>query len=191
MSGGRVGTTSPNARLTACSPSTLSDGLAPPSPQRKSYSNGYRTCTSGRCCSACPSITNSLPLWERHVCRSPRPPRCCAGRICQSCRHAHAMLAFLATLVTIVGSLYAGGSLLVEQNRLREQRLRLRLQATVVDRTVARAPAEARHRGVGGSYNPYAEESAFRALLLEANGVDSLPASYSGIPLLRGCRVCW
>lgn len=86
------------------------------------------------------------------------------------------VLAFLAALVPIIGSLYAGGSFLAEHVRVgRERRIRQHVQRLVDERMPAaeeRAEAWLKQNPGGRSYGPYPELQEYERMLLAAHGIE-------------------
>lgn len=88
------------------------------------------------------------------------------------------VLAFLAALVPIAGSLWAAGWFLVEQAEVRrEYRVRMRV-AAMVD---ARRAANGRIRDPQRIDRARRELEEFRALMLRVNGIDPRHGSYTAM----------
>lgn len=86
------------------------------------------------------------------------------------------VLAFLAALVPIIGSLYAGGSFLAEHARAaRERSVRKHVQRLVDERIPAaeeRAVAWLKRNPGQRSYGPYPELQEYERMLLAAHGIE-------------------
>ncbi|WP_295839825.1 hypothetical protein [uncultured Microbacterium sp.] len=82
------------------------------------------------------------------------------------------MLAYLAAVVPIIGSLYVGCSFLIQQHALvHEQRVRIRIQPMVEARYERDKKRAAARLGVVPFDDLLIERARFERLLLEANGV--------------------
>lgn len=94
------------------------------------------------------------------------------------------MLAFLAAVVPIVGSLYVGCSFLVQQHALvHEQRVRVRIKP-MVEARYERDRARAAARSGLLPYDDLMEDRArFERLLLEANGIYSTGMTWDDFDL--------
>ncbi len=87
-------------------------------------------------------------------------------------RYPLLVLAFLAAVVPIIGSLYVGCSFLIQQNALvHEQRVRVRIKPMVEARYERDKEKAAARLGVVPFDDLLAERERFERLLLEANGV--------------------
>lgn len=95
------------------------------------------------------------------------------------------MLALLAAVVPIIGSLYAGLSFLLEQNHLRwEHRTRMRINELVESRSEgAAARADARNLRTKGAETEIGEMERLRKLLERANGLPDTDTSFRAVDL--------
>lgn len=99
--------------------------------------------------------------------------------------YAQGVLAFLAALLPILASLYAGASFLREQYLLRwERRTRNRIKRLGRERLAgAEARASVRSKRLGVHVSEYDEVAAFETLMLAAHGLSRPTVTHSDVDL--------
>lgn len=106
--------------------------------------------------------------------------------------YAQGVLAFLAALLPILASLYAGASFLREQYLLRwERRTRNRIKRLGRERLAgAEARASVRSKRLGVHVSEYDEVAAFETLMLAAHGLSRPTVTHSDVDLTHSMAGC-